>query len=67
MGTRRSLYTYTYMILQSHDTVSWLKLRRENGRQQALALAPTRPITPGNSPCSTCSATGRTSSICSRS
>ena len=36
MGTRRSLYTYTYVILQSHDTVSWLKLRSENGRQQVL-------------------------------
>ena len=36
MGTRRSLYAYTCVILQSHDTVSWLKLRSENGRQQVL-------------------------------
>ena len=39
MGTWRSLYTDTkdtYVILQSHDTVSWLKLRSENGRQQVL-------------------------------
>ena len=38
MGTRRSLYTLMVLdvILQSHDTVSSLKLRSENGRQQVL-------------------------------
>jgi hypothetical protein len=74
MGTRPSLDTLMALNLallalalaqQIRSAFAQEELPVLRGRPRALA--PTRPTTHGNSPCTTCSAAGRTSSICSRS